>query len=108
MKKIKIFNHDWEIGYANDETLNKVNGSSNGLFNGMCDKHHQKIYIYENLKETERRNVVIHEITHAIVHQIGTDFEKSDEETACSFMAFVYPEITRLLKDLDKWLGGGK
>jgi Zn-dependent peptidase ImmA (M78 family) len=112
MKKIKIFNQNWKVDFATGNELANIMRDNSPhrdvSYNGVCDPNSKEIYIYDGLDYESRKKTLTHELVHALIYEIGTDFEKTDEEIACKFFAFVHPEITRLLKDLDKWLGGGK
>lgn len=45
---------------------------------GYCDYEQQIIYIRESLSEQKKRQVLIHEVTHAILNEAG--YKEQDEE----------------------------
>lgn len=45
---------------------------------GLCDYGQQKIYIRQSLAEKKKKQVLVHELTHAMLHEAG--YKEQDEE----------------------------
>lgn len=50
---------------------------------GYCDYEQQTIYIRESLSEQKKKQVLIHELTHAMLHEAG--YKEQDEEMVTRF-----------------------
>ncbi|CQR24606.1 phage protein [Streptococcus varani] len=50
---------------------------------GYCDYEQQIIYIRQSLSDQKKRQVLIHELTHAILHEVG--YKEQDEELVSRF-----------------------
>ncbi|HEL1011744.1 TPA: ImmA/IrrE family metallo-endopeptidase [Streptococcus equi subsp. ruminatorum] len=50
---------------------------------GYCDYEQQIIYIRESLSEQKKKQVLVHELTHAILHEVG--YKEQDEELVNRF-----------------------
>ncbi|HGI4159096.1 TPA: ImmA/IrrE family metallo-endopeptidase [Streptococcus agalactiae] len=50
---------------------------------GYCDYEQQIIYIRESLSEQKKKQVLVHELTHAILHEVG--YKEQDEELVSRF-----------------------
>ncbi|WP_394404837.1 ImmA/IrrE family metallo-endopeptidase [Streptococcus sp. 20-1249] len=59
---------------------------------GYCDYEQQKIYIRESLSEQKKKQVLIHELTHAILHEAG--YKEQDEEFVNRFSIVLHQVIT--------------
>ncbi|HGD4632510.1 TPA: ImmA/IrrE family metallo-endopeptidase [Streptococcus agalactiae] len=50
---------------------------------GYCNYEQQIIYIRESLSEQKKKQVLVHELTHAILHEVG--YKEQDEELVSRF-----------------------
>lgn len=55
---------------------------------GYCDHEQQIIFIRKSLSEQKKRQVLIHELTHAILHQAG--YANHDEEMVDRFSIILH------------------
>lgn len=50
---------------------------------GYCDYEQQIIYIRESLSQQKKKQVLVHELTHAILHEVG--YKEQDEDLVNRF-----------------------
>lgn len=55
---------------------------------GLCDYEQQIIYIRKSLSDQKKRQVLIHELTHAIMHEAG--YKEQDEELVERFSLILH------------------
>ena len=55
---------------------------------GLCDYEQQIIYIRKSLSYQKKRQVLIHELTHAIMHEAG--YKEQDEELVERFSLILH------------------
>lgn len=55
---------------------------------GYCDHESQTIYIRESLSEQKKRQVLIHELTHAVLHEAG--YPEQDEDMVNRFSIILH------------------
>lgn len=60
---------------------------------GLCDYEQQLIYIRESLSNQKKKQVLVHELTHAILHEAG--YKEQDEELVERFSLVLH----QVLKD---------
>lgn len=73
--------------YAVEEKEHFQNGDDRNLW-GLCDYEQQKIYIRQSLSVQKKKQVLIHELTHAILHEAG--FEEQDEDLVNRFSIILH------------------
>lgn len=72
---------------------------------GLCDYEQQVIYIRQSLSEQKKRQVLIHELTHAILH--GAGYKEQDEEMVERFSLVLHqvlvdnPKLFNVLQTCD-------
>ena len=59
---------------------------------GYCDHEQQEIFIRESLSVQKKKQVLIHELTHAIMHEAG--YMEQDEELVRRFSIILHQVIT--------------
>lgn len=59
---------------------------------GYCDYEQQTIYIRESLSEERKKQVLIHELTHAMLHEAG--YKEQDEELVTRFSIILHQVLT--------------
>ncbi|MBF0714523.1 ImmA/IrrE family metallo-endopeptidase [Gemella sp. GH3] len=74
-KKIKISGLEYEVI---EQEYFKTPDDERNLW-GYCDYEQQKIYIRSSLSTEKKKQVLIHELTHAIFH--GAGYTEQDEDT---------------------------
>ncbi|EAD1842015.1 ImmA/IrrE family metallo-endopeptidase [Listeria welshimeri] len=100
MEKIKVGGIWYEI---KEVTAVDIAGDKNYL--GACDYDNQTIEILESLPETRKRQVLIHELTHAILYEAG--YQEHDEELVERFSIVAYQVIEDLGKGEERiWQKG--
>ena len=95
LDKIKVGGMDYEVVF-------KELDSTDGVQLGWCDYAKSKIEINNhNVSEQKQKQTVIHELTHAIMHEAGVGFG-DDEERVVNHIGLVLHQV---LKDNDfSWL----
>ena len=58
---------------------------------GYCDYEQQTIYIRESLSEQKKKQVLIHELTHAILHEAG--YKEQDEDLVNRFSIILHQVV---------------
>ncbi len=58
---------------------------------GYCDYEKQTIYIRESLSEQKKKQVLIHELTHAILHEAG--YKEQDEDLVNRFSIILHQVV---------------
>ncbi|EEO6565098.1 ImmA/IrrE family metallo-endopeptidase [Listeria monocytogenes] len=91
MEKIRVGGIWYEI---KEVTAVDIAGDKNYL--GACDYDNQTIEILESLPEARKRQVLIHELTHAILYEAG--YPEHDEELVERFSIVAY----QVIEDLGK------
>ncbi|EIM8287175.1 ImmA/IrrE family metallo-endopeptidase [Listeria monocytogenes] len=100
MEKIKVGGIWYEI---KEVPAVDIAGDKNYL--GACDYENQIIEILGSLPETRKRQVLIHELTHAILYEAG--YQEHDEELVERFSIATYQVIEDLGKGEEKiWQKG--
>ncbi|MDQ0221699.1 ImmA/IrrE family metallo-endopeptidase [Streptococcus moroccensis] len=59
---------------------------------GYCDYEQQIIYIRESLSEERKKQVLIHELTHAILQEAG--YKEQDEELVTRFSIILHQVLS--------------
>ena len=62
------------------ETLDTVEYEGDKNYFGLCRYKENKLQILNGLEESRKESVLIHELTHAILHEAG--FDDHEEDTA--------------------------
>lgn len=55
---------------------------------GCCDYEQQKIFIRESLSDQKKKQVLIHELTHAMLHEAG--YKEQDEDLVTRFSIILH------------------
>jgi Zn-dependent peptidase ImmA (M78 family) len=79
MSKIKVATQRYEVRFANPSACDI------GAVNGWCDKDRKQIWIGPSLDAHLTRDVLWHEIFHALFHEHAFP-EKSNEEKLVTFL----------------------
>lgn len=100
---INILGTDYEILYKETEKMAKIEAD------GLCDPSSKKIYvaniaasgIFED-PTVHEREVVRHEVIHAMLHESGLSFNSSwaTEEEMVDFFALQFPKLADIFKKL--------
>lgn len=70
IKKLRIGSIDYKVKYKK-----LLKNSDNELFNGLCWFDKALIEIHEVIPDERKRQVLIHEVTHALLHEAGFSFD---------------------------------
>lgn len=65
---------------------------------GCCDTDSHTIYIDKKLQDRELKEVLTHEITHAIIYSYGIELTTKEEETIVSIISSHGTEIAKLVQ----------
>ena len=96
-KKLKIGNHSYSVVFSRPRDADK--GSGNW---GACDHSNQKIYIDKLLPKTLLEEVFIHEMLHAVMHEVKLNYDFDSEEKKVSeedVVNRVAPALLKALRD---------
>lgn len=77
---------------------------------GICDSITQEIWLQKGLDEVTRKNVFIHELTHAMFYSYGFSPRKKEEffeEDICNFIASGLSQIFAHNHHVAMYLAGG-
>ncbi len=96
MFNFKIIDKNWtieEIDQGNTKLM--LNGR---LLSGVCFAGEREIYLAKSMKHEQKREVLIHELSHAIISctQANYEAETFNEETLCEFVGLYATEIIRI------------
>ena len=80
-----IDNCNWQIRIVNAHSK-YLQRSDGGFALGCTDSYLHTIFICENLDVVQFRNVLCHELTHALSYSKGIDIDEYTEELMCAFV----------------------
>lgn len=96
MKKLKILAKTYDLEFLNSKKMSlKYDGTEDNFINGMISEENSEISIDIDLQVQDKRITIMHEVTHAILNQLGY-FELTDNET---FVTGISNAITQTLVD---------
>ena len=97
-KNIDIYGAKWQVLF-----LPHTDIAFNNEFDGRCHYEERTIYIVNNQVSTARtKEIVIHEIAHAVHWQMTDKMEIKDAESLCFFVERYAEEIIRLANEVMK------
>lgn len=98
--KFTVNNIEYEILEVNtcDENL-KVYGDYRW---GVCNYIQRKIHLWKELSIVNKRQTLIHEITHAFIEAYGFIQVKFNDEIVCDFVAAYLYKIEEIVNDYFK------
>lgn len=100
--KVEIKGVEYEIVEQGDgENVYLPTEKTSGKI-GLCDYVNCKIYIHESLCKQHKKVTLIHELTHAYIHECCLWQKKYTDEDICDLMGTYAPEIVTLA---DKYFG---
>ena len=91
---IKIKNQTWKIEEIDNHEFNDVDSDAT-LYFGQSNAMKQTIYINKNSSDEQKRQTLIHELTHAFMHVygFGSITEQIPVEIMCDFIGCYGDEI---------------
>jgi Zn-dependent peptidase ImmA (M78 family) len=103
---MKIYGQEWKVVYTTHDDIAKICGDiEHKELWGMCSGIDNTIYLNNAMSKERTRKTLIHEIAHAIQEESGLKpfMNKTDEERTVEFMAAHYDEVSRILKEVEKY-----
>ena len=104
IKKIIIINTEWTIKILPqlDCSLFETNGDT---YSGKTNYSTKEIIIAEGLSSTRFYEVLIHELTHAVILQLMLGKENFTQEEVCEFMerycGYIYDLANEICKEVE-------
>lgn len=97
---IKINGIEWHINFVSHSNEHLLHG------NGFCSYEENNIYIARDIKESKKRKVVIHELTHAVEYSHGLRDRVSDDkyEDLANFLMFYGDLIINITNNVMKMI----
>ena len=65
---------------------------------GCCDIDNHTIYVRKDLHDIKMKEVLVHEITHAVIYSYGIELTTKEEETIVSIISSHGTEIAKLIQ----------
>lgn len=94
--KFTINNFEYEIVEVNKFDKN-LKIEYNDYRWGICDYKQRKIYLWKNLSFINKKQTLIHEVTHAFIEAYGFYQVKFNNEIVCDFVAAHLDEIQKII-----------
>ena len=96
--KVKVKNYDYEIIEVESNNQNLI-GDDNNYHWGICDYKQRKIFLMNDLDLKNKRNVLIHEVSHAFIEAYGFLQVKLNDEIMSDFIASYSEDILKIVND---------
>lgn len=77
---------------------------------GICDYEQRKIFLWKDLSFANKKQTLIHEVTHAFIEAYGFIQVNFTDEIVCDFVAAHLSEIQRIVNNyfVEKFKGKGE
>jgi len=101
---ITILNKQWTVEEATLTEISDVVVTEKRWHTGACDSNRKRILILKDLSDEVKQEVLIHEITHAILLESSLKeyLSNDSQEQYCEFVKFAYPIIKDVLRQVNK------
>lgn len=100
--KITINGMKWSVFFVDKTHEELVGDDGEQAAYGITYGRECEIYIDEGLPKDHMRQIVTHELIHALAFAYRESIEGESEEKVCDFMASHFDELKRLRKELLK------
>jgi hypothetical protein len=93
---IRIYNYDYQVIHATSEEISKIMNKgkvTDNIYLGACCTSPQIIYLSKEMHRDKKIPVLIHEIMHAILEDMGYERKTYSTEDVCCLFEAHYAEI---------------
>lgn len=89
--KFKIHDRTWRVTQDGDGENVYIRDDGDSRL-GLCCYLERRIYIHESLRRSDKRQTLMHELTHAMIYEYALPQEMGEEQV-CDFVATYADEV---------------